>query len=196
MKLRVNEIFYSIQGEGARAGCPSIFIRLSGCDLTCGFCDTEFESGREMTLNELYADLQQHPCNDIVWTGGEPALQLTEEIIQWFSDRAYYQCIETNGNNRVPSNLNFVSISPKVAEHVLAKNFKDEYTGVRELRYVRHSGQKALPQPQIKSDYKFLSPMFNGDQIDQKNVQHCMNLIMEDSSWRLSIQLHKILKVL
>lgn len=75
--LKVNEVFYSLQGEGARAGEASIFVRLSDCDLTCGFCDTEFKSGKELSFEELLAALRLYPCSWIVWTGGEPALQLT-----------------------------------------------------------------------------------------------------------------------
>lgn len=194
-KLLVNEIFYSIQGEGARTGYPSLFIRLAKCNLTCGFCDTEFESYKEMTLEEIYSVISLSKGTTIVWTGGEPALHLTSEIVDWFKNKGYRQTIETNGSLPVPDNLDFVSISPKVAEHVLAKNFPSSYTGKRELRYVRHKGQ-SIPRPAIKADYYFISPLFNGDQSDEENIRHCLNLVKENPQWALSIQLHKFIKVL
>lgn len=190
--MLVNEIFYSLQGEGIRAGVASIFIRLAKCDLTCGFCDTEFESGKELSTFELYQKIRQFPCKEIVWTGGEPLLQLTEKEIAYFKGLGYYQCIETNGNNKPPSNIDFITLSPKVAEHVLEKNFSK----VNEIKFVRHKGQLSVPETKIIADYYFLSPMFNGNQVDMENLNHCINLIKENPKWRLSIQLHKFLKIL
>lgn len=185
----------SLQGEGARAGEASIFIRLAGCDLTCGFCDTEFESGIEMSNEQLLEDINKirGKCLWIVWTGGEPALQLTKEIVQYFSDKGFMQAIETNGGHRVPENLDFVTVSPKVAEHVLKQKFPD---GVTELKYVRHAGQKTVPEPSIAAEHYFLSPVFDGDKPNQENVKHCIQLIKDNPKWKLSLQMHKLLKIL
>jgi len=203
--LKVNEYFYSLQGEGRRAGEPSIFIRLAGCDLTCGFCDTEFESGEEMTLPELLAAIQMcvaatigvdhspEAARWIVWTGGEPSLQLRAEHIEFFKERGYKQAIETNGNNRPPPGLDWVVCSPKVAEHVVAKNFPD---GVDELRYVRHKNQVAAPEPKVTAKEYYISPMFNGDQIDEANLRKCIDIVLANPPWRLSLQTHKLIRVL
>ena len=191
--MRINEIFYSLQGEGRRAGEASIFIRLSDCDLSCSFCDTEFESGEERSDAELLKDISSFPKGWIVWTGGEPSLQLTDETVKFFKSKGYSQAIETNGNNRVPKGLDWVAVSPKVAEHVLEKNFPD---GVDELRYVRHANQKAVPKPRIKSKFYYLSPMFDGDRVNPKNLQKCIQLILSSPKWRLSLQSHKTIKIL
>ena len=201
--MKITEIFYSLQGEGRRAGEPSVFVRLSGCDLACGFCDTEFESGKEMELPELLSEIQAQvmkqtgkatsPGMWIVWTGGEPCLQLTKEIVQYFNDRGFLQAMETNGNHRPPDGLAWVACSPKVAEHVLEKNFPN---GVDELRYVRHSGQPGVPCPKIQAKHYYLSPMFRGNQIDTDNLRHCVKLCLENPNWNLSLQTHKLLKIL
>lgn len=191
--LKVTELFYSIQGEGARSGEPSIFIRLSGCDLACGFCDTEFESGKEMSLNELAEFIAQWPCKWIVWTGGEPMLQLTEEIIDWFHAIGYKQAIESNGNHRIPRSLDWIVVSPKVAEHVVKRHNPQ---GVDELRYVRHAGHTSVPQPAIEAKVYYLSPIFDGNTPNWENVRHCMKLAQENPQWRISLQLHKLLQVL
>lgn len=191
--LRVNEIFYSIQGEGARAGEPSIFVRLSGCDLACGFCDTEFESGKSMTLDELLAQISAYPCRWIVWTGGEPALQIDDLTVDFFHRAGFRQAIESNGNHPLPRALDWRVISPKVAEHVIKRHNPE---GVDELRYVRHAGHKSVPQPAIPATHYYLSPIFDGNTPDAANVKHCLALIMENPQWKLSLQLHKLLRVL
>ena len=191
--LTVNEIFYSLQGEGHRAGTPSIFIRLAGCDLACGFCDTEFKSGVEMEPAQIYDRIKIHPCKWIVWTGGEPALQLDAEIVKAFKELRYQQAIETNGNNPIPPGLDWVVCSPKVADHVLVKNFPE---GVDELRYVRHAGQPGIPQPGIPAKQYFLSPVCDGERLNMENVRHCIDLCLKHPQWRLSLQTHKLLKIL
>lgn len=152
--LKVSEIFYSLQGEGARAGEPSIFVRLQGCSAKHAcyaqgvVCDTEFESGKEMSLDALLENmlisefvsmnpqykikeipvqmLKTH-CRWIVWTGGEPLDQLTPEIVYEFAKRGYKQAIETSGIKRLDPDiakfLDHIVVSPKVAEHVLKKHF-------------------------------------------------------------------------
>lgn len=194
--LKVNEVFYSIQGEGARAGEPSVFVRLSGCDLACSFCDTEFASGKEMTPEDLLIYLQaaeQRLCHWIVWTGGEPMLQLTDEIISFFHTYGYRQAIESNGNHKIPRSLDWIVVSPKVAEHVLKRNFPQ---GVDELRYVRHAGHMNAPEPAISAKHYYLSPIFNGNTPDRENIKHCLKLCLANPKWKLSLQLHKLIGVL
>lgn len=198
MKLKISEIFYSLQGEGGRAGRPSIFIRLSGCKAkhACAAlgikCDTEFENGAEIPVEDLTASLTRFAGKEIVWTGGEPTDQLTEEIVQHFKALGYYQCIETSGLNPAPPGLDYVCVSPKVAEHIVKKNFPK---GVQELRYVRHALQ-ALPAPGIKADKYFISPHFDGYNLNQDNLNHCIKLCLENPNWNLSVQNHKLWNVL
>lgn len=191
MEVKVNEFFYTLQGEGARAGCPSIFIRLSHCDKTCDFCDTEFESGVLYTIETLWDKIKAFPCSWIVWTGGEPTLQLTPEIVDFFKQKGYSQAIETHGGNKVPEGMDYIVVSPKVAEHVLAKNFPN---GVQELRYVRHVGQ-GIPQPKITAQYYCISPQFNGNIPVYENLDYCIQLVKAHPMWRLSIQMHKFLNI-
>lgn len=191
--MKVSEIFYSLQGEGARAGEASVFVRLSGCDLACSFCDTEFVSGVEMSNEQILDRIAKFGCTWIVWTGGEPMLQLTKEIVDWFHGKGYRQAIESNGGHKIPWEIDWRVVSPKVAEHVLAKNFPE---GVDELRYVRHAGQPDVPQPSIAAKHHFLSPMFRGNQPDKENLKHCIELCLKNPQWKLSLQLHKLLSIL
>lgn len=172
-----------------------MFVRLQGCDLACGFCDTEFKSGKDMTLDAIqgWCQVNAPHCPWIIWTGGEPTLQLTADVVAHFKDRGYQQAIETNGNHPVPAGLDWVCCSPKVAEHVLKRNFPN---GVDELRYVRHSGQLGVPQPEITAKTYYLSPMFDGNNPNQENLKHCIKLCLENPKWSLSLQTHKLTRIL
>ena len=113
MKLNVNEIFYSLQGEGGRVGEPSIFIRLTECNLACSFCDTDFAEGDDMTLEQIGDVISAYPCKWIIWTGGEPTIQLNDAHVAFFKEKGYKQAIETNGTRRVPSMIDYITCSPK-----------------------------------------------------------------------------------
>lgn len=198
--LQISEIFYSLQGEGARKGTPTIFIRLSGCKaknacFAAGIkCDTEFNSGREYSPAELLIWIEKNAkgCEEITWTGGEPLDQLTQEHVDYFKNLGFFQAIETSGLHPCPEGIDFICVSPKVADHVVKKNFPN---GVTELRYVRHKGQ-SIPNPEIKAEHYFLSPHSDGWEINTENLKHCIELCLNHPKWRMSLQSHKIWGVL
>jgi len=98
--LTINEIFYSIQGESTFAGQPCVFVRLTGCDLRCTYCDTEyaFYEGKRRTLDEIIAEVQKHPCRLVEVTGGEPLLQKrVHKLMSRLADDGYTVLIETSG---------------------------------------------------------------------------------------------------
>lgn len=198
--LKISEIFYSLQGEGARVGTPTIFIRLQGCSAknSCFksgiMCDTEFESGKEWTIKVLeeWLNYNTNGCKEITWTGGEPLDQLTDEIVQHFKSLGYFQAVETSGLRPAPVGIDFICVSPKVAEHIVLKNFPE---GVSELRYVRHKGQE-VPNPSVIAKHYWLSPHSDGWQINSENLKHCIKLCIENPKWKLSLQNHKLWNIL
>jgi organic radical activating enzyme len=155
-------------------------------------CDTEFESGREYSCDQLYNFIKDIPSWEITWTGGEPTDQLTDEIVSYFKQKGYFQAIETSGLNPVPNGLDFVCISPKVAEHIIKKNFPN---GCDELRYVRHKGQD-IPQPAIEAKHYWVSPHSDGFTINAENLKHCIELCLQNPKWKLSVQNHKLWNIL
>lgn len=199
--LKVSEIFYSLQGEGARSGTPTFFIRLQGCKAknacyASGIrCDTEFESGSEWTLDKIHKWMinENKECKEITWTGGEPLDQLNDEMVKWFKDKGYYQAVETSGLHPSPKGLDFICISPKVADHVIDKNFKNQI--IEEFRYVRHKGQE-IPQPKVKALHYWISPHSDGFTINAENVKHCINLCLKNPKWKMSVQDHKLWNIL
>lgn len=192
MKLIVKEIFYSLQGEGARQGEASIFIRLTKCNLACDFCDTDFSGGTEMALDEIEQAIRQYPCRWIIWTGGEPTLQLADEHLLFFHDRGYKQAIETNGTRPVPSLIDYISCSPKRDY----EKVKMILPFVNEIRLPVKKGDvlpdiASLPQ----ADNYFLSPVFDGDKLNSENVNYCVGIIRENPAWKLSLQIHKLINI-
>jgi 7-carboxy-7-deazaguanine synthase len=106
MSLIVNEIFFSIQGESVYAGCPCIFIRLTGCNLRCSYCDTQYayEAGDMMQLSEIMDKISLYPCRLVEITGGEPLLQAdTPELISHLLSKGFSVMMETNGSFNIHS---------------------------------------------------------------------------------------------
>jgi len=192
----VNEIFYSLQGEGVRAGTPNLFLRLSKCNLECkvethGFdCDTEFESGRWMTPAEVLAEFRQlsASCDWVILTGGEPSLQVDRELIDALHAAGYKLAIETNGSRELPAGIDWITVSPKVAEHALRQRRANE------VKYVRGYGQ-ALPETVVEAEHYLLSPAFEGTEVDPRALDWCIRLCKENPPWRLSVQQHKLWRV-
>ena len=195
-RYQVNEIFFSLQGEGVRTGTPHLFLRLSKCNLSCtvethGFdCDTEFESGREMALEEIVSELQAltPTCDWIVLTGGEPALQVDGELIDGLHTAGYKLAIETNGSVELPPGLDWVTVSPKVAEHAIRQRNADE------VKYVRGYGQ-AIPETVVEASHFLISPAFDGPHLERRTLDWCLRLVQENPPWRLSVQVHKLLGI-
>ena len=192
MKLTVNEIFYSLQGEGGRTGRPSIFIRLSKCNLRCSFCDTEFDSGEEMTLEDILKSINQFGCKWIIWTGGEPTLQLTDEVVAFFKNNGYMQAIETNGTRSVPQGIDYITCSPK-------QYFEKIKTLIPHAHELRFPIVKGDPLPDITvlpaADNYFLSPIFDGNKENKENIDYCVKLIKDNPEWSLSVQVHKLIDI-
>lgn len=191
-RYRVNEIFYSLQGEGVRAGTPNLFLRFSRCNLECrvethGFdCDTEFESGRPMTVPEILAEFRRlsETCGWVILTGGEPALQVDDELIGALHAAGYKLAIETNGSVELPAGIDWITVSPKVAEHAIRQR------RAHEVKYVRGYGQ-GVPETVVEAEHYLISPAFAGHQIDSRILDWCIRLCMDNPPWRLSVQQHK-----
>lgn len=230
---QVNEVFYSIQGEGMRAGTANVFVRFTGCNMQCdlepgpkspgGFaCDTEFASGVKMTAEEIEAAAYEHwPIAPIVakerrwivFTGGEPALQVDAELCEFLRGRGWSLAIETNGSIELPRSqkhappwsgpdgfdrmvredpaaalacylVDWITVSPKVAEHAVRQ------VVAHEVKYVRGAGQ-GIPRPSCWALHKLLSPAFNGLAPDRLAIATCVELVKAHPEWRMCVQHHK-----
>jgi len=139
--LRVSEIFYSIQGEGALAGVPSVFVRLSGCNLRCTWCDTPYASwnpeGRDLMLGEVLADVRRRWSTHVVVTGGEPMISdKIVELTQGLKELDLHITIETAGTVYKKVACDLMSISPKLANSTPHEREEGKWAAQHErLRY-------------------------------------------------------------
>ena len=106
---RINEIFYSLQGEGFYTGTPAVFLRMSGCNRKCDFCDTDHYEYTEMTAEEIVKEIGRYPSRHLVITGGEPTLQLDSDLLRAIKGLRFYVQIETNGTHAVPVEVDWVT---------------------------------------------------------------------------------------
>lgn len=187
--MKVNEIFYSLQGEGHFTGTAAVFIRFSGCNLKCPFCDTQHESGQEMSQDNILNLIKQWPARHIVITGGEPALQVTDDFISLLHRHGYFVQAETNGTVRLPDSIDWITCSPKTEQIV--------YDTVDELKIVFNNNIDFIQHhSSIKAkDYR-LQPCDTGDQSKNELITaDCIEYIKHNPQWSLSLQTHKLLDI-
>ncbi|MBM0143968.1 7-carboxy-7-deazaguanine synthase QueE [Segatella copri] len=191
---KVNEIFYSLQGEGRWMGRPAVFVRMSGCNLKCPFCDTDFRGYREMSADDILSKCLEEggECRFIVLTGGEPSLQVDEQLIATLHQAGYYLSMETNGTHAIPEGIDWVTCSPKVdftegGELVVRK--------VDELKLI-FDGEHEVSDHGIACTFRYLQPCDVGN--DSRNyliLSECIKYIKAHPEWQLSVQMHKIVGI-
>ena len=194
--FRINEIFYSLQGEGYHSGTPAVFVRFSGCNLHCAFCDTQHQKGEMMSLQEIVDEVNKHPVAPLVaLTGGEPSLFIDEVFVAELKQKTGKKiAIETNGTQSLPNNLDWVTLSPKSAfEGGDAEPCV--LTHCDELKVV-YLGQDLAQYDGIEAKHRFLQPCFFEDETRRKaNMKACVEAVMQNLGWRLSLQIHRVLNI-
>lgn len=203
MSYLVNDIFYTIQGEGFWTGRAAVFARLSRCNLwtgreedrasaICNFCDTDFEYAEKMSEDQFVeAVFSAWPSTAhkpmVVFTGGEPLLQLKTQTILRLKDLGFYTSVETNGTVAVPEGLDWVCVSPKILSRMKA-------THADELKLV-YPQKNVMPDQMLDypATHRWLSPM-DGPKYEE-NLQAAIEYVKADPVWRLNIQTHKFIGV-
>ena len=209
----VKEIYYTLQGEGKQSGRPAVFLRFSGCNLwsgreqdremaICRFCDTDFvgtkgaDGGKYKKASDLVELVKSKWPSDrnnirpyVVCTGGEPLLQLDDELIEVFHQHSFEVGVETNGTIIAPDNIDWLCVSPK------ANSILKQMSG-NELKLV-YPQIEVNAQPnffqELEFEYFFLQPM-DGDNIEN-NTKLAIEYCLKNPQWRLSIQSHKIIGI-
>jgi 7-carboxy-7-deazaguanine synthase (Cx14CxxC type) len=206
----VYEIFYTLQGEGAQSGRAAVFCRFAGCNLwsgreqdraqaICDFCDTEFvgTGGRNggkyasaaalaATIRTLWpSDLEGTPY--VVCTGGEPALQLDDALIEALHDAGFEIAIETNGTRPLPAGIDWICVSPKADAELVVR-------AGNELKLV-YPQAKAAPErfAGLAFEHFYLQPM--DGPLQREYTQRCIRYCLEHPQWKLSLQTHKLIGI-
>ncbi len=192
--MKINEIFYSLQGEGYHSGTPAVFVRFSGCNLQCPFCDTQHSSGTEMTEDDIAAAVGGYPARMVVVTGGEPALQLTASLVDKLHLLGKYVTVETNGTRRLPENVDWITLSPK--DMWLGENARPVLARADELKLLFEEGLPVEDYEDIQVAHRFLQPVDTDDQRQNDiNKNAAIAYIKQHPQWRLSLQIHKLLGI-
>jgi 7-carboxy-7-deazaguanine synthase len=176
---KINEIFYSLQGEGFYSGTSAVFVRFSGCNLSCHFCDTDHEQGKMWNDEQIIEECSQYPARHVVLTGGEPSLFIDEAFVGKLKDAGFFVQIETNGTCKVPQNIDWITFSPK-QNAILTK--------CNELKVV-YEGQSLSLYDGIEAEYRFLQPCSGA------NVPEVTEVVKCNPQWQLSVQLHKLINI-
>lgn len=188
--MRINEIFCSIQGEGHFTGTASVFIRTSGCNLHCGFCDTSHEEGWEMSVEEIVVAAASYKPRHAVITGGEPTMQRElHELVDALHEVGFYVQIETNGTHPVPDGIDWVTCSPKVLDKTIVLQ-------PDELKVV-YQGQDMQPYEQRFAPRVWsLQPCDTGNaERNRELLDATVRYVTTHPQWRLSLQTHKLIGV-
>lgn len=204
----VKEIFYSLQGEGAMAGRPAVFVRFAGCNFwsgreedrahaVCKFCDTDFV-GVDGTLGGKYPDASSligaisglwssdAPAY-VIFTGGEPLLQLDQALVDAIHARGWLAAVETNGSLSAPEGLDWICMSPKTSDGIVLVEGD-------ELKFVFPQNELQPAQfEHLHFKHFFLQPM-DGPFVAQ-NTELALRYCLENPKWRLSLQTHKMLGI-
>ncbi len=206
MSLSVTEIFYSIQGESLHAGRPCVFIRLSGCNLRCHYCATQyaFSPGNPMTIAAIQSQIKVYNCNLVEITGGEPLLQSTTPIlIQTLLDSGYEVLLETNGSldvNRVDSRccriMDLKCPSSGESDQNDLLNFK-RLTTIDQLKCVIADRSDYLfakaHLSELPSGFPMAQVLFSPITAQLPAAKLADWILMDQLGVRLQLQLHKII---
>lgn len=189
--FRINELFHSLQGEGANQGKEVIFIRLAGCNLTCSWCDTQHDPYTEYSITTLMETISQWNCKSVIITGGEPSIHNLTPLLKTLKGEGYWIAIESNATKSLSEfepYLDFIALSPK---GVIKQTKADEIRVVNDKQSVQ---KLLLIEKAIKANYYFISPLeVNG----QFNIMASLELLgqinaISHNKWFISIQLHKL----
>jgi 7-carboxy-7-deazaguanine synthase len=204
MSYLVNDIFYTLQGEGFWTGRPAVFVRFARCNLwngreedrhraVCQFCDTDFLKGERYTFADLIGSIDQTWQGEggqrmAVLTGGEPTLQVNTEFVEALHEFGFYVAIETNGTRPVPDDIDWICVSPKGGAPVSQRTANE-----MKLVYPQSDMPPDLAFSLIDALHYWISPM-DGPNLAQ-NTQDAIEYVLRNPQWRLNVQTHKVIGV-
>ncbi len=196
---KINEIFYSLQGEGTHTGVPSVFIRFSGCNLSCSFCDTQHQEGMMMTDDEIVNAVKDYPAEWIILTGGEPSLWIDSAFISYLKTMTEKKvAIETNGSHQIPPEIDWITVSPKVGvEGADQYDLKVDYADELKVVDLGQDLEDYFNLPCVKDFTRmYLQPCFVSDPDEcLRNRRRTISRVLADPRWTLSIQAHRFLQI-
>ena len=202
--MRVNEIFVSLQGEGHFTGTPAIFLRLSGCNLQCPFCDTHHAAAAPMSEDEIAARIASYAPHHVVITGGEPSLFLTDSLISKLHARGKFVAVETNGTHPLPQHVDWITLSPKypffAPSTAAAAAAQIRIPRCHELKAIFTSSEAFSAHEAtlraIPAMHYYVQPCHTpNDQQNKAIIADAVKWCINHPQWSLSLQTHKLLGI-
>jgi 7-carboxy-7-deazaguanine synthase len=198
--LQINDLFWTLQGEGRWTGRRALFVRLPYCNYNCSWCDTAYDSFKPWTEEEFTTFAKQEPARFAVITGGEPLMHKDlPRIIRILKDLNFYIACETNGSYPAPDEIDYVTVSPKsFTQNKFPAYYIDAKieTVASEFKYVVDSNLDFAilkRHEPFREDVTYsLSPEFSAM---KNNVQKIIEFIKENPTWKLSLQTHKWINI-
>lgn len=191
-KFKIDEMFKSIQGEGFNFGKEFFFVRFTGCNLDCSWCDQPTVANYNLSEDELIEKIVESGAKSVLFTGGEPTLQLTQELVDRVKSLGFYIAIESNGTNDLPLGIDYITVSPKVDIPMKVKK-------TNEIRIATESKDPEFYleiQRKIESDRYYLSPIYleKENRFDLETLSQVYDSLREEG-FLISMQLHKLMGV-
>lgn len=192
------EIFHSVQGEGYRSGIPHVFVRFGKCNLRCEWCDTNFDEYEQQTVATILKQVEQYPCKNVIFTGGEPMINDLWPLARPLKQRGYHLSVESNGTVAIPDGLlDWICISPK--DQMYPQVSIKQRSG-HELKCV-YVGQPLTMYDELKHGFEhlFLQPCYDESESVEENGRSFAlteRVVKEHPEWRLSLQTHKWMGIL
>jgi organic radical activating enzyme len=198
--LKVNEIFCSIQGEGEWVGTLMVFVRFSGCNLNCEFCDTSHKDFQETSVEEILEKVKSHhPCKKVCFTGGEPLLQDLTQLAEALYSLGYSIHIETNGTLPLQSwTAEWLTVSPKCTSEGLSLGtmlYADEVKFICGMSNWGEIMDEVLKRFPTLRDKAFLQPVGDSEGPIKSWLDVALNYVKKRPNLRLSLQVHKLIGV-
>ena len=196
--IQINDIFPTLQGEGANSGRAALFIRLPFCNLKCTWCDTEFNSFKAYTEEELLEKIRAYPVGFAVITGGEPSMNKhVHLVIEMLKNENFEIAMESNGTFAPPNGVDWLTVSPKQQNKINGEYFihPEAFKKANEFKYVVDESFKwsILDRHDLRDGRKYyLSPEFNDL---GNNTAKIISFVEKNPAWRLSLQTHKWLGI-
>ena len=208
MAFKVKEMFLTLQGEGFNCGKRAVFVRFSGCNLwsglekdrvkaKCDFCDTDFVGTnglnggvykQEQLINQIEKLWGANEVDKfVVFTGGEPTLQITVDLIEELKNRNWFTAVETNGTIPIVADIDWITVSPKTP-HLAVK-----YASELKLVYPQ---KKVSPELFINGFFRHFYLQPKDDKNYKANAQAVVQYCLLNPQWRLSVQAHKVVGIM
>lgn len=202
--LQINDLFWTVQGEGRWSGHRALFVRMPYCNYDCPWCDTEYDTYKSVSVEQFEDFCQKEPSRFAVITGGEPTLHKdTPRVIEILKKNGFYIACETNGSAPIPNGIDFPTVSPKrFTKNKFQPYYVEQsvFSDAKEWKYVvdQDFDFSILDRHRTDTDpiHSMVTHSLSPEHGDMKaNTQRILDYVSKNPQWKLSLQTHKWINI-